>query len=67
MGSPYVSYVQIGFTNVPFEKGRFRCTNFCKDCPIHADKQSKAIEDGYHTDDQFMRLLVLKKWVANVY
>jgi hypothetical protein len=67
MGSPYVSYVQIGFTNVPFEKGRFRCTNFRKDCPIHADKQSKAIEDGYYTDDQFMRLLVLKKWLSNVY
>jgi hypothetical protein len=67
MGSPYVSYVQIGFTNVLFEKGRFRCTNFRKDCPIHADKQSKAIEDGYYTDDQFMRLLVLKKWLSNVY
>ncbi len=67
MSSPYVSYVKIGFTNVPYESGRFRCTNFRKDCPIHADKQSKAIEDGYHTDDQFMRLLVLKKWVANVY
>jgi hypothetical protein len=61
MGSPYVSYAQIGFTNVMFEKGRFRCTNYRKDCPIHADKQSKAIEDGYYTDDQFMRLLVVKK------
>jgi hypothetical protein len=67
MGSLYVSYVQIGFTNVPFEKGRFRCTNFRKDCPIHADKLSKAIEDGYYTNDQFMRLLVLKKWLSNVY
>jgi hypothetical protein len=66
MGSPYVSYVQIGFTNVMFEKGRFRCTNYRKDCPIHADKQSKAIEDGYYTDDQFMWLLVLKKWLSNV-
>jgi hypothetical protein len=46
MGSPYVSYVQIGFTNVVFEKGRFRCTNYRKDCPIHACKQSKAIEAG---------------------
>jgi hypothetical protein len=61
MCSPDVSYVQIGFTNVMFEKGRFRCTNYRKDCPIHADKQSKAIEDGYYTDDQFMRLLVVKK------
>jgi hypothetical protein len=50
-----------------FEKGRFRCTNYRKDCPIHADKQSKAIEDGYYTDDQFMQLLVLKKWLSNVY
>jgi hypothetical protein len=46
MGSPYVSYVQIGFTNVMFENGRFRCTNYRKDCLIHTDKQSKAIEDG---------------------
>jgi hypothetical protein len=67
MGSPYVSYVQIGFTNIMFKKGRFRCTNYRKDCPIHANKQSKAIEDGYYTDDQFMRLLVLKKWLSNVY
>jgi hypothetical protein len=51
-----------------FEKGRFRCANYRKDCPIHADQQSKAIEDGYYTDDQFMRLLVLKKWLfSNVY
>jgi hypothetical protein len=50
-----------------FKKGRFRCTNYRKDCPIHADKQSKAIEDGYYTGDQFMRLLVLKKWLSNVY
>jgi hypothetical protein len=50
-----------------FKKGRFRCTNYRKDCPIHADKQSKAIENGYYTDDQFMRLLVLKKWLSNVY
>jgi hypothetical protein len=50
-----------------FKMGCFRCTNFRKDCPIYADKQSKAIDDGYYTDDQFMRLLVLKKWVANVY
>jgi hypothetical protein len=63
MGSPYVSYVQVGFTNVMFEKGRFGCTNYRKDCPIHADKQSKAIENGYYTGDQFMRLLVLKKWL----
>jgi hypothetical protein len=49
-----------------FKNGRFRCTNYRKDCPIHADKQSKAIEDGYYTD-QFMRLLVLKKWLSNVY
>jgi hypothetical protein len=67
MGSPYVSYVQIGFTNVMFEKGRFCWTNYGKDCPIHADKQSKAIEDGYYTDDQFMQLLGLKKWLSNVY
>jgi hypothetical protein len=67
MRSPYVSYVQIGFTNVMFEKGRFRCTNYRKHCPIHATKQSKAIEDGYYTDDQFMRSLVLKKWLSNVY
>jgi hypothetical protein len=67
MGSPYVSYVQIGFTNVMFENGRSRCTNCRKDCPIHTDKQSKAIKDGYYTDDQFMRLLVLKKWLSNVY
>jgi hypothetical protein len=67
MSSPYVSYVKIGFTNVPFKEGRFRCTNFRKDCPIQAGKQSKAIEDGYHTDDQFMPLLVLKKWLSNVY
>jgi hypothetical protein len=62
MSSSYLSYVQIGFTN-----GCFRCTNYRKDFPIHADKQSKAIEDGYYTDDQFMRLLVLKKWLYNVY
>jgi hypothetical protein len=62
-----VSYVQIGFTNVMYEKGRFHCTNFRKDCSIHADKQSKAIEDGYYTDDQFMQLLILKKWFSNVY
>jgi hypothetical protein len=67
MGSPYVSYVQIGFTNVMYENGRFRCTNYRKDCPIHTDKQSKAIDEGYYTDDQFMRLLVLKKWLSNVY
>jgi hypothetical protein len=67
IGSPYVSYVQIGFTIVMLEKGRFPCTNYRKDCPIHANKQSKAIEDGYYTNDQFMRLLVLKKWLSNVY
>jgi hypothetical protein len=67
MGSPYVSYVQIGFTNAMFKKGCFRCTNYHKDCPIHVDKQSKAIVDEYYTDNQFMRLLVLKKWLSNVY
>jgi hypothetical protein len=67
MGSPYVSYVQIGFTNVMFENGHFCCTNYRKDCPIHTDKQSNAIEEGYYTDDQFKRLLVLKKWLSNVY
>jgi hypothetical protein len=67
MGSPYVSYVQILITNIMFENGRFCCTNYRKDCPIHTDKQSKAIEDGYYTNDQFMRLLVLKKWLSNVY
>jgi hypothetical protein len=67
MGSPYVSYVQIGFTNVMFENGRFCCNNYRKDCPVHTDKQSKAIEEGFYTNDQFMRLLVLKKWLSNVY
>jgi hypothetical protein len=65
MGSPYVSYVQIGFTNVMFENGRFRCSNYCKDCPILTDKQSKAIEKGYYTDDQFMRLLACSEEVDN--
>jgi hypothetical protein len=50
-----------------FENGRFRCTIYRKDCPIHTDKQSKAIKEGYYTDNQFMRLLVLKKWLSNVY
>jgi hypothetical protein len=50
-----------------FEKGLFGCTNFRKDCPIQANKQSKVIEDGYYTGDQFMWLLVLKKWLSNVY
>jgi hypothetical protein len=63
MGSPYVSYVQIGFTNVILEI----VPNYRKDCPIHTNKQSKATEDGYYTDNQFMRLLVLKKWLSNVY
>jgi hypothetical protein len=59
--------VKLDLPTLMFEKGRFCCTNYRKDCPIHADKQSKAIKDGYYTNDQFMRLLVLKKWLSNVY
>jgi hypothetical protein len=50
-----------------FEKGHSRCTIYRKDCPTHADKQSKAIEDSDYSSDQFMRLLVLKKCLSNVY
>jgi hypothetical protein len=67
MGSPYVSYVQLGFTNVLFENGLFGCSNYPNECPVLTDKPSKSIEEGYVTDDTSFCLLVLKKWLLNVY
>jgi hypothetical protein len=66
-GSAYASYINIGFSRVLFENDQSLCSNYRKDCPVNSDKKSKIIKKGYHTDDKFMRLLVLKKWLFNVF
>jgi hypothetical protein len=68
MGSPYaVSYLQLGFTNVLFDNDLFRCFGYHNESFILIDKPSKATKEGYYTDDKCMMLLVLKKWLTNVY
>ncbi len=60
----YLMYVQIGFTNV---NANFTCTSFQNNCPVNRSKKAKALEAGYSTDDDLLRLLVLQKWIVNVW
>jgi hypothetical protein len=65
-GSAYMLYINIRFSRVLFENDQSLCSNYRKVCPVNSDKKSKIIEEGYHTDFKFMRLLFLKKWLSNV-
>jgi hypothetical protein len=60
----YLMYVQIGFTNA---NANFTCTSFQNDCSVNRSKKTKALEAGYSTYDDLLRLLVLRKWIVNVW
>jgi hypothetical protein len=60
----YLMYVQIGFTNA---NANSTCTSFQDDCPVNRSKKAKALEAGHSTDDDLLRLLVLRKWIVNVW
>jgi hypothetical protein len=58
-------YVQMGFTTLAVENRRYRCFSYPAQCPVLAGKINKAALAGYVTDDNFLRLLVLKRWLLN--
>jgi hypothetical protein len=63
IGHAYSMYVQLGFINA---NGSFRCTSLRKDCPVNRTKKARGgLESGYSSDDDMLRLLVLKKWLVN--
>jgi hypothetical protein len=62
MGSAYVMHVQLGFTTLVVEKGRYRCFPYQTQCPLLAGKLNKASLSSYVMDEDFLRLLVLKRW-----
>jgi hypothetical protein len=65
MGSAYVMYVQMGFTTLTVKTSRYRCFSYPAQCPVLAGKLNKAALAGYVTDDNFLRLLFLKRWLFN--
>jgi hypothetical protein len=60
----YLMYVQIEFTNA---NANFTCTSFQNDCPVNRSKKAEALEAGYSTDDDLLCLLILPKWIVNVW
>jgi hypothetical protein len=67
MGSAYVMYVQMGFTTPAVENSRYRCHSYLQQCPVLVGKLSSSDRAGYITDDNFLRLLVLKRFLVNVF
>jgi hypothetical protein len=67
LGSAYVMYVLFGFKSAATVNGKFRCTSYRNECPVNSTKNVGAVEMGYLMDDDTLRLLVLKKWILNVY
>jgi hypothetical protein len=68
IGSAYAMYVLMGFTTLVGVNGSYHCTSYKKDqCPVPHSKKRKDIGTGYKTNDNFLRLLVLKKWIYNVF
>jgi hypothetical protein len=66
-GSAYFMYVKMGFHSIAFEKGPFRCFSYREQCPVLLSRIAKTTTSGYITDDNFLRLLVLRTWLYNVY
>ena len=66
-GSAYIMYVLMGFKSAATVNDKYRCTSYHQDCPVNRSNKSQGVEDGYLTDDPALRLLVLKKWIMNVY
>jgi hypothetical protein len=67
MGSAYVMYAKMGFTTNAIENGPFRCFSYREQCPVLLSRMNQDATAGYITDDHLLRLLVLKKWLYNVY
>ena len=68
VGSAYVMYVQLGFSSpVVGGANNYHCRAYKDDCPVNASRKYTSNESSYHTDDDSLRLLVLKKWLHNVY
>ena len=60
----YLMYVEMGFNNA---NDSFFCSTYQDDCPVHGKKNAQSVGAGYTTDDTLLRLLVLRKWVVNVW
>ena len=67
MGSAYVMYVKMGFSTSCPENGIYRCYSFRPQCPVNRNKLPKSAAAGYTTDDNYLRLIYLKRWLVNVY
>jgi hypothetical protein len=60
VSSAYVMYVQLGFSSPVVGGGNYHCRAYKDECPVNATRKYTANELCYHTDDNSLRLLVLK-------
>jgi hypothetical protein len=67
MGYAYLMYNQMGFTMLAVKNGPCRCFSYCEQCPIRVAKVNKVAMSCYITDNGFLQLLILKRWLINAY
>ena len=67
VGSAYVMYVMMGFNTLATPGSSYHCESYHRECPVNRNKKKIKFDDSYHTDDRFLRLLVQKKWIYNVW
>jgi hypothetical protein len=67
IGSACMMYIELGFMTLAVGGGSYHCESYHYECPIKSNRKFTNNKKSYHTDDDCICLLVLKKWLHNVF